>query len=530
MVVCQDIFASTHEVHTMYRISKTSANTMKAALQSYRNTLFKNQSYLQCIGGMCVTNGAYSECVRIGDASDVPINDLCNILNDVIVACESETESLCTFESCILKLCQYLLLLSLGIQEKNDTVVQCLSHWKLWQGYRNVWIIKPVGLACGQKIEVVCGLERVIHALRELEYKCVIQKYIEMPLLVRKQQKFDIRQWVLVTSTDPLVIYGFSECYARLSTIQYSLNEHSLENPAVHLCNFAVQKVNQHTVHADENPGEQFAAHLCETMMSQRELCANLSEIFHADGDMLFKHRILPSIREASIASIQSVRDRLVTVGKGFEWLGLDFMIGLNHPGLLDNSYSGVEAENMEVLLLEVNVSPDISLSTPVTSRLVPPATEHLFELILDDHVLDVTPTPTYLPPNSALANDIDKVDTGTVSNWNNCDSGMLKWELWYSGMKRSPVLDQQFNVFKSQKRHLNLNCKLSLNSQGKRSIDALCSGGEDISNNNGSITDEVQVNSFESFENKLKKGDDVVVDAPQNVSVNEDFSSDDEM
>eukprot|EP00607_Mallomonas_marina_P010078 CAMPEP_0182418346 /NCGR_PEP_ID=MMETSP1167-20130531/2802_1 /TAXON_ID=2988 /ORGANISM="Mallomonas Sp, Strain CCMP3275" /LENGTH=240 /DNA_ID=CAMNT_0024592511 /DNA_START=191 /DNA_END=913 /DNA_ORIENTATION=- len=44
----------------------------------------------------------------------------------------------------------------------------------------------------------------------------------------------------------------------------------------------------------------------------------------------------------------------------------------------------------MEVKLIEVNMSPDISLSTPVTRRLVPPALSDLFDLIMNDRVKEM--------------------------------------------------------------------------------------------------------------------------------------------
>jgi hypothetical protein len=43
------------------------------------------------------------------------------------------------------------------------------------------------------------------------------------------------------------------------------------------------------------------------------------------------------------------------------------------------------EAPSLEVLLLEVNVSPDISKSTPITARLVEAAVDDLFRLIIDE-------------------------------------------------------------------------------------------------------------------------------------------------
>jgi hypothetical protein len=100
------------------------------------------------------------------------------------------------------------------------------------------------GLSCGEQIVCTKGLYGVLLAAKNLHYKCVVQKYIERPLTVRFDRKFDIRQWILVTSIDPLLIYGFSECYLRLSSQPYSLIDDDLKNPTVHLCNHAIQKQN----------------------------------------------------------------------------------------------------------------------------------------------------------------------------------------------------------------------------------------------------------------------------------------------
>ena len=47
----------------------------------------------------------------------------------------------------------------------------------------------------------------------------IAQKYIERPLLIRKK-KFDIRQWVLVSSVNPLTIY-LGDAYIRFCTAEY---------------------------------------------------------------------------------------------------------------------------------------------------------------------------------------------------------------------------------------------------------------------------------------------------------------------
>ena len=287
-----------------------------------------------------------------------------------------------------------------------------------WGGTADIWIVKPVGSSCGQGVRCVRGLVAVLTAVQELSWKAVVQKYIERPLLARGARKFDIRQWILVTNVDPLILYGFSECYLRLSSKPFSLADTDLADSTVHLCNHAVQKLSLDASREDvdtwalpppqKTNGESGGD--CDTMMGQHEFERALDARYAMDG--VFQSLILPQIQTIATNALLCVRDKLVRVGRGFEWLGLDLMVadGPAPP---------------KVLLLEVNVSPDISLSTPVTSRLVGPAVADLFALLLDEQAVD---NPVTAAAGAAAAGRSGSA--GGVAR-------KLQWELWHSGATR---------------------------------------------------------------------------------------------
>jgi len=61
----------------------------------------------------------------------------------------------------------------------------------------------------------------------------IVQKYIERTLLLRnlnpqnpkELRKFDIRQWVFVSSFDPLKVYLYRKAYLRICGSQFDLED-----------------------------------------------------------------------------------------------------------------------------------------------------------------------------------------------------------------------------------------------------------------------------------------------------------------
>ena len=81
----------------------------------------------------------------------------------------------------------------------------------------------------------------------------VIMKYIENPLIIWKRKvhlpqnslylflvQFDIRQWVLVTSWNPLTVWFYEECYIRFAAEDYKMS--NIKHKFGHLTNNSIAK------------------------------------------------------------------------------------------------------------------------------------------------------------------------------------------------------------------------------------------------------------------------------------------------
>uniref|UniRef100_A0A3P9BXJ5 Tubulin tyrosine ligase-like family, member 3 n=1 Tax=Maylandia zebra TaxID=106582 RepID=A0A3P9BXJ5_9CICH len=209
------------------------------------------------------------------------------------------------------------------------------------EGIHNIWIIKPGAKSRGRGIKCANRLDQILDLVKGdpkliKENKWVVQKYLERPFLIH-DTKFDVRQWFLVTDWNPLTVWFYKKCYLRFST-------HSM-----HLCNNSIQK--------SLRP------------LLQRHGSIPVDNMWSVDQ---FKTFLCTKDRErALIYALQTAQDLIESRKNTFELYGADFMLDRDlHPWLL-----------------EINSSPTMAPSTPVTAHLCAAVQEDTLRVVLDRRV-----------------------------------------------------------------------------------------------------------------------------------------------
>jgi tubulin monoglycylase TTLL3/8 len=210
------------------------------------------------------------------------------------------------------------------------------------------YIVKPSTGSCGKNIQFFNDVAKMFLYLKKNE-KNIIQEYIENPLLI-SNKKFDIRQWVLITSIDPLEIH-LGEFYLRFSKYDYNIQK---TNKFIHLTNYAVQKKSVKKTNIKNNmwDSDSFKKYLFEKKIPF--------------------HYIEKQIKNIIIETIKEFSKYIVHRKNSFELLGYDLMID----------------ENLKVWLIEINVSPDLSHSTPITEKIVKNSLQDILNFKIDNQNL----------------------------------------------------------------------------------------------------------------------------------------------
>jgi hypothetical protein len=221
-------------------------------------------------------------------------------------------------------------------------------------GCTNLWIIKPSQNARGSGIRCVRDLQEVLDCGSQLQAR-VIQKYIERPFLLNiegKSFKFDIRQWVLVTSWEPLELYVFDACYLRVCQEEFSLED--IANLYRHLTNYSIQKSVAKSQEATVWSSLQFSTYLEALGHRWEAVCSRL-------------HRVI-------LDTIEGLSEAVEHKEGCFEVYGFDV--------LLD--------ERLSPWLLEVNLSPACAAGrAPWLAEMLRQMGEGLLRIVLKEDTLE---------------------------------------------------------------------------------------------------------------------------------------------
>lgn len=254
---------------------------------------------------------------------------------------------------------------------------------------RNVWIVKPAGKSRGRGIRCMDSLSAIVSrrsGVSNRKSTYVVQKYIERPLLIRGR-KFDIRQWVLVTSWNPLTVWFYADSYLRFCVRPFSLAASALRDRYVHLANNSIQK------HAEEFEASDIAGNMWSSDAFAGWLRQTYRQGSGGGGDEgeggaaagagsgaqdrpqgvpagvdLWLDWLRPALEATVVLSLKAAQDMTDAHPGSFELYGYDFMV--------DSS--------LRPWLIEINSSPDMSYSTAVTEPLVRRCMEDTVRVVID--------------------------------------------------------------------------------------------------------------------------------------------------
>nr|XP_054759026.1 tubulin--tyrosine ligase-like [Lytechinus pictus] len=229
-------------------------------------------------------------------------------------------------------------------------------------GRGDVWIAKSTAGLKGEGILISNKPDELLSFVDSRPHSHVVQKYIENPLLLPGNRKFDIRCWVLVDHQYD--IYLMREGVLRTCAEPYEADD--LSNHVSHLTNHCIQEAHSKDFGKFEEGNEMFFD--------------AFDRILQEHWDVSLEDNILPQIRHIVKTCCLSVKEELSTIGlsyHSFQLYGFDFMLD----------------SDLRVWLLEVNSAPACAqrLLPKLIAGMITTAIDPLFPQHVEPEIKDAS-------------------------------------------------------------------------------------------------------------------------------------------
>lgn len=275
-----------------------------------------------------------------------------------------------------------------------------------------VWIVKPSSGAKGRHIILLHAAE-VPEWLAELSESrkamYVVQRYVDRPLLLSHNRKFDIRVWVLLMS--PYSIYAYAQASCRTASAPYDMSD--IKDVHAHLTNHCLQTNAEHFGEYEEG-----------NEMWLPQLQAYLTSIGKPDDVLVTT--VLPRVSQLITRTLVAMMPEMAVPSteayRCFQLFGYDIIL----------------TEDLEVKLLEINGSPGIA------DRFLQPLVRSMRGLLGADFRSSAASTPVEgggnNNNNSSSSNAAGAVSpTSAIREWRLDDDGFVL--LWKKGDAVPPGL-----------------------------------------------------------------------------------------
>lgn len=210
---------------------------------------------------------------------------------------------------------------------------------------KDLWILKPSNSACGKGIKLITKTSNV-----NISNGYVISKYIKYPHLI-KGFKYDLRVYVAVTSFNPLKVYIYKEGLVRFATVPYSNKKVNIKNKCIHLTNFSINKDSPTFINNQDAEQDNYGS-----KWSFRALKEYYSA-FSIDYDRIFadiKDIIIKTFISAEGHICSKMHKYSCKHDACYELFGFDILID----------------KSLKCWLLEVNIFPSLSLTSPLDTKI----------------------------------------------------------------------------------------------------------------------------------------------------------------